>query len=172
MLCRLTRAGLAAAQTLSYYGNDVKQLAGCEGPSCSYKGVLGHPHNEALSDGEFWPILDQAATVANVRGEDLYSTIAVSRGYFTSGTGTTRQIVALAEGPLVVVDSLLPDEHAHGWVGGPAWSISVGNDVAELIHGGSWPASRERVNVTWRAADAFEFYGPRPALPFVGRCFF
>ena len=64
MLCRLTRAGLAAAQTLSYYGNDVKQLAGCEGPSCSYKGVLGHPHNEALSDGEFWPIIDQPATVA------------------------------------------------------------------------------------------------------------
>ena len=80
MLCRLTRAGLAAAQTLSYYGNDVKQLAGCEGPSCSYKGVLGHPHIEALSDGEFWPIIDQAATVANVRGEDLYSSIAVSRG--------------------------------------------------------------------------------------------
>ena len=105
-------------RTISYYGNNVKQTSGCQGASCSYKGIMGHPHAETLADGEYWPIVNQAQTAANVKGDDLYSTIAVARGYFTSGTGTTRQIVALAEGPLVVVDELRPDANADGFRAG------------------------------------------------------
>jgi hypothetical protein len=67
-----------------------------------------------------------------VQGEDLFSTVDVERGYFTSNTGTTRQIAALSEDPLVIVDSLRPDANADGWVGGPSWDMSVGNNM------GSW----------------------------------
>ena len=146
-------------RTLSYYGNAVKQTSGCVGSSCSYRGVLGHPHTECLDDGEFWPIVNQRNTAANVRGEDLFSTIEVERGYFTSNSGTTRQIVALSEGALVIVDSLRPDANANGWVGGPSWDMSVGNDVQQLVHARAWPTYQERLNVTWRARGAFEFDG-------------
>ena len=104
-------------RTISYYGNEVKQMSGCTGSSCSYKGVVGHPHAECLADGEYWPIVNTQNTAANVKNEDLYSTIEVDRGYFTSNTGTTRQIIVLEEGPLVVVDTLLPDANAERWVG-------------------------------------------------------
>jgi hypothetical protein len=146
-------------RTLSYYGNDVKQLSGCTDASCSYKGVNGHPHKECLSDGEYWPLVNQRHTSANVRAEDLYSTVAVAQGYFTSGSGTTRQIIALAEGSLVVIDSLRPDANADGWQGGPSWQMSVDNDLSELIHAGAWPAAWRRLNVTWRQGNAFEFDG-------------
>jgi hypothetical protein len=72
--------------------------------------VKAHPHAETLADGEFWPIVSHAD--AFVRRDDLYSEIVVDRGYFTSGTKTSRQILALAEGPVLVLDSLTADEHA------------------------------------------------------------
>ena len=46
----------------------------------------------------------EAGTV--VKRDDLYSEIIVDRGYFTTGTRTTRQVLALAEGPVIVLDSL------------------------------------------------------------------
>ena len=43
---------------------------------------------------------------ASVKRDDLYSEIIVDRGYFTTGTRTTRQVLGLAEGPVIVLDSL------------------------------------------------------------------
>ena len=57
------------------YGNDVKQTSGCTGPSCSYHGVIGHPHAECLTDGEFWPIVNQQNTVALTRPHALPCTL-------------------------------------------------------------------------------------------------
>ena len=148
-------------RTLSYYGNDVKQLGGCSGSAdaCFYEGHPTHPHREIVGGGEFWPIVSQEATAANHKGKDLFALIEVERGYFTSGTAVSRQILALEEGPLVVVDSVTADTHADGWRGGPSWSLAIGNDVSELIHGGKWPANRTRVQVSAVGRNAFAAKG-------------
>ena len=45
------------------------------------------------------------------------------------------------------------------FAGGPAWQMSVGNDIEELVHAGTWPTYQERLNVTWRSENAFAFDG-------------
>ena len=37
--------------------------------------------------------------------------------------------------------------------------MSVDNDLSELIHAGAWPVAWQRLNVTWRQGNAFEFDG-------------
>lgn len=64
---------------------------------------------------QFWPIVSHADAL--IKHDDLYSEIVIDRGYFTSGTHTTRQVLALAEGPVIVLDTLTPDSYADGWVG-------------------------------------------------------
>ena len=73
-------------------------------PSLKQLLCLHSPHSETIADGEFWPIITHAD--ASVKRDDLYSEIIVDRGYFTTGTRTTRQVLALAEGPVIVLDSL------------------------------------------------------------------
>jgi hypothetical protein len=118
--------------------------------------VKAHPHAETLADGEFWPIVTHAD--AAVHGNDLYSEISVDRGYFTSGTRTDRQVLALAEGPVLVLDSLTPDQYAHGWVGGPSWMVVTGVDSSAL-HYNRWPQAWQRPNVTARGQYWADFYG-------------
>eukprot|EP00040_Diaphanoeca_grandis_P017451 m.91022 g.91022 ORF g.91022 m.91022 type:complete len:980 (+) comp26441_c1_seq2:222-3161(+) len=144
----------ASNGTLSYYGNSVKQLNIDDSVD-----IVGHPHQELLGDGEFWPVVDQTLTTANSKADDLYSIIEVSRGFFTSSTATTRQTLALAEGYLVVVDSVGVDDVSRGWLGGPSWQITTGNNAPSLIHARKWPSWWERVNTTWRDERAMSFYG-------------
>ena len=113
-----------------------------------------HPHAETLADGEFWPIVTHAD--AAVHGNDLYSEISVDRGYFTSGTRTDRQVLALAEGPVIVLDSLTPDQH--GWIGGPSWMVVTGVDSSAL-HYNRWPQAWQRPNITARGQYWADFYG-------------
>ena len=104
--------GCFSNKTLTFCGNAVRStLKPPSEPRAPLAiQVKAHPHAETLADGEFWPIVTHAD--AFVRRDDLYSEIVVDRGYFTSGTKTSRQILALAEGPVLVLDSLTADEHA------------------------------------------------------------
>merc|ERR1712159_321854 len=94
-------------------------------------------------------------SVADVQGDDLYSEVSVDRGYFTSGTSTTRRIVALSEGPLVVLDTLHPDVHANGWSGGPSWAVVTGLGIGDQ----RWPAEWARPNLTEVGPSWFNFVG-------------
>jgi hypothetical protein len=150
-------------KTLTYFGNEVKQLRGMEGqvPAIQCKVPTWA---EDIGEGEFWPIVDVGDTVAELGdGEsaalgDMYSRVKVSRGYFTSGTSTTRQIIALREGPLLVVDRLLPDAAAEGWVGGPSWAVTTGADL-QAVHSKKWPAEWARPNIIQRDARSATFHG-------------
>ena len=82
----------------------------------------------------------------------------MDRGYFTSGTRNTRQVLALAEGPVIVLDSLRPDQHAHGWIGGPSWMVVTGVD-SSAVHDKRWPMAWQRPNVTARGEFWADFYG-------------
>ena len=144
---------------LTFFGNNVKQILGQDSTTPAIE-ASAPSHCEGLGDGEFWPNVSNAT--AYVIGDDLYSEIKVARGYFTSDTGTTRQVIALKEGPVVVVDTVLPGEHADGWLGGPSWSVSAGVDD-DAIHSGIWPAYLSRPNLTLSnvtsKAAAFDFVG-------------
>ena len=56
----------------------------------------------------------------------MFAEIVVARGYYTHGTATTRRLVSLAEGALVVLDTLIPDAGANGWTAGPSFAVVNG----------------------------------------------
>lgn len=64
------------------------------------------------------PISHQAFADAVVQDKDLSSTIIVSEGFHTHRTGTSRQLFALAEGPVVVIDTVTPGPLADNFTGG------------------------------------------------------
>ena len=85
--------GCFCNKTLTYCGNAVRSLLrppGFERDSPMALQVKSHPHTETIGDSEFWPIVTHAD--ASTKRDDLYSEIDVGRGYFTSGTQTTRQV--------------------------------------------------------------------------------
>ena len=95
--------GCFCNKTLVFCGNAVRSTLKPPGAAAAAMGIeiKVHPHSETLADGEFWPIVSHAD--AAVQHDDLYSEIVIDRGYFTTGTRTTRQVLALAEGPVVVL---------------------------------------------------------------------
>eukprot|EP01047_Picozoa_sp_COSAG01_P045184 COSAG01_NODE_4144_length_5300_cov_3.103057_2_plen_532_part_00 len=150
--------GCFCNKTLTFCGNAVRSTLK---PPSDPRAPLAiqvkvHPHAETLADGEFWPLVTHAD--ASVRRDDLYSEIVVGRGYFTSGTKTSRQILALAEGPVLVLDSLTADEHADGWIGGPSWMVVTGVD-AQALHYRRWPLAWQRPNITAQGNSWTDFYG-------------
>jgi hypothetical protein len=86
--------GCFCNKTLTYCGNTVRstlQPPGLKQDSPMALQVKPHPYTEVIGDGEFWPIVTHAD--AATKRDDLYSEIDVDRGYFTSGTQTTRQVL-------------------------------------------------------------------------------
>ena len=57
-----------------------------------------------------------------------------------------------------MLDSLTPDQYAHGWVGGPSWMVVTGVDSSAL-HYNRWPQAWQRPNVTARGQYWADFYG-------------
>ena len=57
-----------------------------------------------------------------------------------------------------MLDSLVPDKLADGWVAGPSWMVVTGVDSSAL-HYRRWPASHQRPNVTSRGEFWADFYG-------------
>lgn len=119
-------SGCFCNKTLVFCGNAVRSTLkppGTPGAPLAIQTKV-HPHAETVTDGEFWPIVAHAD--ASVKDEDLYSEIVVDRGYFTSGTQTTRQVIALAEGAVLVIDTVTADEIADGWTAGPSFMVVTG----------------------------------------------
>eukprot|EP00035_Acanthoeca_spectabilis_P034364 m.28697 g.28697 ORF g.28697 m.28697 type:complete len:527 (-) comp6584_c0_seq1:1494-3074(-) len=144
--------------TWTYFGNEVAQRLGeVRGRFPTALQTTTKPWSEVLGEGEFWPQVKY--TEARVQDHDLGSTIVIDRGYFTEGTATARQVVALAEGPVIVIDTVMPDDVSTGWSGGPSWSVIAGAAVGQNIHDRLWPEWWSRPNVTDQGKNWAEFYG-------------
>ena len=156
-------------KTYHYFGNEVKTLLGIGSDSDPIAiQTKIHPNLEVLGDGEYWP--NVSFTHADVQGNDLQSMIVIGRGFHDQHSSTTRQVFALAEGPVVVIDTVTLSKLAGGFTGGPSWAVVAGGDTSGEIHHKEWPAWWSRPNMTgngtrWVAFTGFQqLYNPVPTL--------
>ncbi len=68
------------------------------------------------------------------------------------------QVLALTEGPVIVLDTLKADEHAHGWTGGPSWMVITGVD-GSAVHFNRWPQEWLRPNISSQGEFWADLYG-------------
>ena len=151
-----TRYTAFSNKTYHYFGNEVRSMLGYGDGATSALQTHAAVWAEGLGDGEFYPTV--TCSGASVKGDDLGSLLVVKRGFYTQRTGTTRQVYALREGPVIVVDTVVADADADGFVGGPSWAVVTGADLNDVKQK-KWKAAWARVNRTVSGKRWHDFAG-------------
>merc|ERR1712224_1020592 len=81
---------------------------------------------------DYIPQFDQLAASANAQGDSHGGYRARAFGGFTADTEWTRHMVLLAEGALVVLDSLVPTGLGNGseWIVGTPWQLNFDSNCS------------------------------------------